>query len=153
MRIRKKQIKNLLYDKTLYCPTPEHYHAVQIFAAFGNLPIRVLVLNAGNKHIVNLVPSDLSGARKDALGKTTNPVGGCVDVDLHEQLKRFEGIPPSRVLEKCLLLEIDERIKMWGCSHPAEFITLVNSSNPLGLYSPKFSLDLNTKKNYEAIAA
>jgi hypothetical protein len=124
MRVRKKEIEGFVVDKTVYSPNNEYRHCLHIFAAISKEPISIYTLKSCKKQIVGLLP--LHFKIKQSIGR-----------ELDELLKKFKQIPCSHVLEKCLILEVNERISKWGCKTPQQFIELMNSDEPLRLLVPK----------------
>jgi hypothetical protein len=145
MRVRKKEIEGFVIDKTIYWPNNEYRHCLHIFAAIAREPISIYTLKSCKKQIVGLSPSHFFS--KQSIGRKENPTSVYIDKELDELLGKFENIPRSHVLEKCLILEIDERISRWGCQTPQEFIELMTSDAPLKLLND--SNNLRTSLNYQ----
>ncbi|WP_148220306.1 hypothetical protein [Nostoc punctiforme] len=129
MRVRKKEIDDFVSEKIIYSPTNEYRHCLHIFAAIGKELISIYALKSCKKQIAGLSP--LHFKIKQSIGKRENPVTIYIDRELDELLKKFEGIPRSHVLERCLILEVDERISKWRCETPLQFIGLMSSETPL----------------------
>jgi hypothetical protein len=154
MRVRKKEIENFIIDKTVYSPSNEYRHCLHIFAAISKEPIAIYTLKSCKKQIVKLSP--LHFKPKQSIGRQENPTSVYIDAELDELLKKFEQIPPSRVLSKCLILEVDERISKWGCHTPQEFIELMASDTPLKLLelpNNEQSIVSSAKNNFVYTAA
>lgn len=131
MRLGQKKIDGFVAEKTVYSPTNEYRHCLHIFAAISKELISVYALNSCKKQIVGLSP--LHFKIKQSIGRRENPTTVYIDKELDEFLEKFGRIPRSHVLEKCLILEVDERISKWGCKTPQQFIDLMASSAPLKL--------------------
>ena len=129
MHVRKKEITDFVGNKIIYFPNDEYRHCLHIFAAINKETISVYALNSCKKQIVGLSLSHFK--TKQHRGRRANPISIYIDKELDEFLNKFEGVPRSNVLEKCLILEIDEKISRWGCKTPQQLIELMTSDTPL----------------------